>query len=94
MRARMEFTNVISSNIVEIVYVTHDDCDKTVYRSHLDIIGSLYVTYNNFRTYRYIDVSLKDVSACLNSESIGRALNLIVKRNYQSEEIVKSNAQY
>lgn len=91
MRAKMKFENVISSNIIEISYVTHDDCDKNIYKSHMEIVGDLYITYNNNRTYKYLDVVLGDVAFCLASFSIGKAVNEVIKRKYESEEVNVSN---
>jgi len=87
MKAKMKFENVISSNIVEISYVTHDDCDKNVYNSHIEIVGDLWITYNNNRTYRYFDVVLRDVAFCLSHYSIGKAVNDVIKKKYESEEV-------
>jgi hypothetical protein len=68
-------TTIVKSSTVESLHYDSNTKD-------------LMVTFNHGVTYTYSEVTLKDYLALINSESIGSALNKIIKGvyNYQKHE--------
>lgn len=82
---KIDIKDIDSSNIKNILFAVYDESDGSDLNS---FSGTLAVTFQNDKIYKYINVKMVDVVSCLTASSIGTGFNKHIKSNYNGRLVL------
>lgn len=87
----LAWTDVTSSSIRRIVWVRSGDEGAAradaVENDDDEALGSLFVEFQQGKTYHYADATEQDARDVIEAPSAGKALNALIKRTYDHEPV-------
>lgn len=82
---QIDITDIESSNIKNVLYVY--DGENIQPNGNRNYLGTLVITFNNDKMYRYLNVKLTDVVPFISSQSFGNGFNSFIKNTYAGEAV-------